>query len=524
MAILKNKKGLKGEETTPVALPYSFMNAVFNIEKEYNSDETFTIIKDGVPRLQKLHHLNNADIQVATILLKACFTSNGKLTDVTRYSIYQSLLEHYEKPIQPAAFYTSLEKFKLHGIITETKVEHSGRYNYQLNHYVDSATSKIGMYVALPPLVFTEEFDALDLAHKKLFYSVYISQNEDPNKIIERSMETEKENVQFSGLYNFLHRKDPYQIRMILKDLLTKTVQGKPLFSHAELVKDGKRYHKALFRVNSEIIPTKEEKSVDLHEPIPLRMVYRRKANFIQRLLEEWNLGELVSYHNSKFFYDLIHILKNHGYRVIRHAIYQLKKFFDEYCRLPADIIQFINTVVRNKTQASIMSAAAKIGVVDFIAPIQERGDRKNREFEFASNLSRNRLGIRQIENMFSLALPVLKERYGRPAVEHLSESDYGVPSNEKKPLQGDLFQVIYVARKSAFRLMKHPRLYNELESTVIDVYYEEHGDNGFDRSEFAEWVLRQVEELPEVDIAPVVPLDFKLEDFIVQNFIGQVY
>lgn len=518
MAILKNKRGLRGEETTPVVVPYAFMNEVFNIEKKFGSDETFTIIKDGEPRNHLLHHLNNADLQLATILLKKCYASNGKLTQVTRYSIYESLREYYEKPIQAAAFYTSMEKFKCHGIITEIRTDHSGLYNYQLNHYTDPATSKIGMFVTLPPLVFTEEFDKLDIAHKKLFYSIYVSQNE-VEKTLERSLVTHKENVQFGGLYRFLHRKDPYHIRAILNDLLTTPILGKPLFVHAELKKNGRAYHKALLKVNPDIFPSKE--GVELHDPIPLRMIYPRKANFIKKLLIEWKIGELVDYHNGKVFYDLIHILKNHGYRVIRHAIYQIKKFLDEYSRFPVDITSFVEKEIRSKTQSFIMSAAIKTGMADFIAPIQEKSNRKNREYEFASNLSRHRVGFKQIEKMFNLALPVLKKLYGRPAIEHLSLLDYGVPYNND--LEGELIQIVHIARQTGYRLRKHPRLYSELEATIIDVYKHER-DDGFDRTQFADWVLRQVEELPEIETVPMVPLDFRLDDFIAQKFIGQVY
>ncbi|MFC5449143.1 hypothetical protein ACFPOG_12795 [Paenibacillus aestuarii] len=524
MAILKNKKGIKGEETAPVVCPYDFMNAVFNIEKKYGSNEKFTIIKDGVPRHHLLHHLNNADLQLATILLKTCNT-NGKITQVSRYSIYESLVEHYENPIQAAAFYTSIEKFKLHGIITETKTEHTGKYNYQLNPYLNPETGKIGMFVALPSLVFTKEFDAnLDIAQKKLFYSVYIQQNEKykPADPIVRNLHTHKENVQFSGLYNFLHRKDPYQVRMVLDGLLETLVQGKPLFSRAQMLKSGKAYYKAEFLINPEIFPSKEEKGIPLHEPIPVRLVYPRKSNFIRKLLAEWKISELVLFHKQgKSFLDLVHILKNQGYRVIRHAIYQIKKFFDETNRLPADFVKFIEKEIRSKTLSSVMSAACKMGVVDFIAPIQNTEERKNREFDFASSLSRHHIGVRKIEKMFAMALPLLKELYGRPAIEHLALTDYRV--SYPALLEIELGQVVNLARVKALKSNKHPRHYVALEENAVDVYHRELRD-GIDFRDYSEWFLREVEKLPEIEIVPVLPLDFKLEDFIVQKFLGQVY
>lgn len=522
MAILKNKRGLRGEETTPVVCPYSFMNAVFNIEKKYGTDETFTIIKDGKPRNHLLHHLTNADLQLAITLLKTSNT-NGRLSQpLARYNIYESLVDYFEKPIQSAAFYASFEKFKQHGLITETKSEHTGKHIYALNHYLDPETNKIGMYVTLPTLVFTEEFEEkFDVAHKKLFYSVYISQNEKYTEApIKRNLNTDKDDIQFAGLYQFLHRKEPYQIRMILEELLTTEVQGVPLLSKAELLKDGRTYYQARLLINPGVFPKKEEKGGELHEPIPARLVYPRKANFIKKLLDEWKIGELVSYRNGKVFFDLIHILKNHGYRIIRYALYQIKKFYDEHARFPADIVQFIKNEVRTKTESSVISAACKMGVVDFITPLDGKVSRKDREFEFASSLSRYPIGIRQIEKMFALALPALKDAFGQPA-DVLRRSFYGI--DHETMLEGDLGKVVTVARSSAYRLKKNPRLYNELEKNIVEIYLHEHQD-GIDFSPFAEWAIRQVEELPAIEMVPVVPYDFKLEEFIVQRYLGQVY
>lgn len=85
---------------------------------------------------------------------------------------------------------------------------------------------------------------------------------------------------------------------------------------------------------------------------------------------------------------------------------------------------------------------------------------------------------------------------------------------------EDDLFQILYIARNSAYRLRKHPRSYNELEAKVVDIYH--HESNNLKRSHFAEWVLNEVGQLPEIEIVPVVPLDFKLEDFIIHKYFRQ--
>lgn len=141
-------------------------------------------------------------------------------------------------------------------------------------------------------------------------------------------------------------------------------------------------------------------------------MVYRRKANLIRKLLEKWKIGELAA--NSKILFDLTYALKNQGYRVIRHAIYQIKKYVDENSRFPSNVIRFIEEVIRTKTQNLIMSTAIKTGIADFIAPLQENLNRRYREFDFASTLSRYRPGIMQLEKLFKQVKSDLVNIYGR--------------------------------------------------------------------------------------------------------------
>ncbi|MDP5276089.1 hypothetical protein [Chengkuizengella axinellae] len=512
--ILKNKMGLKGQETKPVALVRSFLNSIFDIEKSYGCKETYTIIENGKPKEHLLHHVTNADLQLATILLKFSNTK-GEIYQTKPHSIYSMLIEYYEKPISLSQFYSSMKKFKLHAIIEEIKNEHTGLYNYKLNHFLNTEKNKIDFYVPLSPIVFTKAFYELSLPKKKLFYSVYLQQGGEKGKEIQRNLYSNKDSVQFSGLCNFLHRKDPYLIRKLLEEMSEPVYNGIPIFEKAKLVKEGKAYHKAIISIHPDLLVQKSE-DTEYNDRIPVPVVYRRKANFIKKLLEGWGISEFVSLHDGYDFANLVRILKNYGYKVIRYAVYQLKKFVDDHVRFPGNVVEFILKEVRNKTQAVIVDIAVKTKVADYINPELNKTKRKYREWEFSSNLSY--YGVKAIESSCKAALPLLKEKFGKPAKAHLKVNDYtfDIRLNDK-----DIYGFELV-RQTAHRYLKDLRTYSELEYEAAERYIEQKNRGGFKQKTFIKEMLEQVHKLPSIEIVPVIPEDFKLEDFLVQNFIAK--
>lgn len=512
--ILKNKIGLKGQATEPVVLPRNFLNALFNIEKNYNEKDTFSIIQNGEKREHQLNHLTNADIQVATILLKSCTSVKGVLQQVNPHSIYARLSEYYEKPISLSQFYSSIKKFKLHNLITETYIDETGLYNYQLNHYTGESGEKIDFFVLLSPIVFTAEFYEVSLPQKKLFYSVCLQQGGVKGKEIERKLVSDKEDIQFSGLFNFLHRKDPYLIRKMLEEMNEAVVQGKPLFKTAELVKQGKKYHKAIISIHPDWLITKEE-GKEYHDTIPIPLIYKRKANFIEKLLHKWGIADILSLNKGQEFSRLVRFLKNYGYRVIRFAIYRLKQFVDQHLRFPADILYYILKEVRFKTESIIIDIAVKTKVVDYIAPGLKGEERKAREFEFASNLSY--YGPKAIEKACKAALPRLQLLYTAPVHEKIRPEDYHSPGLLTH------IETMEIICRTAWREKKDVRSYAKLEAEAAELYKEKIKNNTLDVNEFTDWMLSKVYDLPTIETVPDTPPDFKLEDFLVQKQIVQI-
>lgn len=515
--ILQNKRGLRGKETTPVALVASFMNEVFNIEKEYQKRELFTIIENGEKRMHLLHHLTNADLQTATILLKVC-NLQGVIEQTNPHSIYHLLREHYEAPISMSQFYTSLKKFILNQLIKPSYNKYSNLYTYRLNHYLNPHTSKIGYYVALTPFVFTKAFSKISIAKKKLFYSVYLQQGEkaDVKKdAIERRLLTDKEDVQYSGLSVFLHRHDIFHIKKILEELAsTPMLEGAPLFETAKLVKRGREYHKAILFIHPKFFPESQYK-YNMHEYIPVTVSYKRKANFIKKLVEEWGIGELLILDQGRLFMQMINIFKGCSYRVIRYALYQLKLYHKENGYYPNDVRQFLATEIRNKLLAMIIDIAQKTEVYPFIAPEANGYLRREREYEFASRLSSYPLKL--IEQACKLALPTLLDSFTLPSEHELDLGHYSYEASLNE-LRG-----IDVVRFYALKQKKNRIDYARLEDRAAMNYEAEKNLSTFVRTEFIDWMLQEVDKIERIEYILCIPENFKLEEYILKEIIPKL-
>lgn len=515
--ILQNKRGLRGKETTPVALVASFMNEVFNIEKEYQKRELFTIIENGEKRMHLLHHLTNADLQTATILLKVC-NLQGVIEQTNPHSIYHLLREHYEAPISISQFYTSLKKFILHQLIKPSYNKYSNLYTYRLNHYLNPRTGKIGYYVALTPFVFTRAFSKISIAKKKLFYSVYLQQGEKTNvkkDAIERRLLTDKEDVQYSGLSRFLHRHDVFHIKKILDELASIPMfEGAPLFQTAKLVKRGREYHKAILFIHPKFFPESQYK-YNMHEYIPVTVSYKRKANFIKKLIEEWGIGELLVLDQGRLFMQIINIFKGCSYRVIRYALHQLKLYQQENGYYPDDICQFIAVEIRNKSLAMIIDIAQRTEVYPFIAPEANGYLRREREYEFASKLSSYPLKL--IEQACKLARPYLLESFTLPSEHGLGLGDYSIEASLNE-LGG-----IDVVRFYALKQKKNRIDYAQLEERAAKKYESEKNSSAFAKKDFIDWMLQEVDTIARREYILCVPENFKLEEYILMEIIPKL-
>ncbi|WP_027416575.1 hypothetical protein [Aneurinibacillus terranovensis] len=498
--ILHNQRGQEGKSTSAVVVVQSFMNALFNIEKDFHTQEKYTVSENADSKEYLLHHVTNADLQFAIILQKVCNTL-GYIRNVFPHDIYRKICEYFETPIVESQFYASLTKFLKHKLIEKKKDPYTGRYDFKLNHYLHPETGKVGFFVLLPPLVFTEEFTKLDLAKKKLFYSVYIQQQSQP--VLERLLENvEAKDVQFSGLFTFLHR-DTSQLKRLMAELTTEPIFHQvPLFKKAELLKYRGKYYKAILAIHPDIqLKGKDNAGEKYHDVFTSRHTYPRVLKLITSYLHAAGIGEVAAI-EGETLNQLVSVLKRSGARVIRYAIDRLKEFFAEKGVLPSNIVGFVKNEVKLKTKAAILGIVRKHKLQSFVVPhCQSRTEKLNREDEFASVLSH--LPLQTLERICRVASRHLHAGFTRPS-STVSYRDYSMPTGIERP-------EIIAIRHYAFLQKKDPQEYILLEMQAAKKARE------MDSVMFREWMMDQVNDLPNINSIPAVERDFKLEQYILR-------
>ena len=510
--LLHNKLGLDGKLTSAVIITNDFLNALFNIEKSFDNKETFSIIKNGEPRNYLLNHLTHADFQTMTILFKISFASTGTILNVRNHDIYQRLCDYYEKPISAADFYASLKKFELHKLIDITYIPEIKLYNIKLNHYHQPETDKIGFFSVYHPIIFSEDFHGLTIGQKKLFYSITMQQHGNKNRQYERLLDgSTHDHFRFYGLKEFLHRKEVTHIRDIMEPLKQKLSQERePLFSKADLIKkisggrEINRYVKAVFSINSDYLVS-YHKGEFYHDPLSPKPVYTRISNFIHTLLNNFGIGELYYLRNGLDFFQAVRYLKDFSFKVIRHAIYQLRHFVAKNKHYPNHIIEFLKQETRLKQEAVWLDVARKANIYEFIAYYEKGESRAQRETSFISEMSR--YGIKAFKKACKLAYPRLMEIYTADPHEKLTVEDYRCHTLL------DQVNGIVAARLYAFNRKVDLLAYERLEYKAAELLEKQLNNGEEDDLAITNFLLERVETLPKIDFVP--DLDIPLEDFL---------
>ncbi|KFM95750.1 putative pXO1 ORF16-like protein [Bacillus clarus] len=214
-------------------------------------------------RKYKLYGITNADLEVFLYLHKKCYT-NGVIPNVTIHMMWEDYKQYKEEfsYIQHSQFYIALRKLSLHNIITIEK-NSDGRYTIKLTHFMNEETEKANAYVYISPVVFTKAFFELSVAAKKLFVDIAMQQHSETT--LKRSLDKQDERgnkTHFGGMYRFLHKKYPHQIRAVIAELTTALpCTGAPLFKICKLqkgVQNKKRYTTLYLSIHTDFLCTKE--------------------------------------------------------------------------------------------------------------------------------------------------------------------------------------------------------------------------------------------------------------------------
>ncbi|WP_163537290.1 hypothetical protein [Gracilibacillus sp. YIM 98692] len=503
--ILKNNRGNNGLHTEGVIIPYRVFEQFCQIEKEYHSKKTYTIVQNGEPRTRQLHRITSSDLQCLTILHKVCTPKTGVIANVKKHSIFKKLEEYFEKSIVASEFYASLEKLLYHGIIQATYDKDTDLYTFKITDYIDEE-GKTGFLGVLSPVVFTKPFYNLSIGQKKLFYSLSIQSGGHYRPLHRSFVAKGKQDIQYR-LKDFVHRRDTYHVKQMLDGLTKTSYNGIPFLEKVTYKKKGKQYVQATFTLHKEWVYKVENR--DYHDFIDPVVVYPKKASFIERILQQFGLGEITTLDYRTEFLRMIRFFRNKGYRMVRHALGELKSFVLTNYTYPKNIIGFIKSVCRSNIEATIMDLAKQNKIVNWIAAgTNDPLEKEEREASFLSVTSN--FSIKKLRQAFRSARTALLSRFAMP-VRNRSLDDYkSIPALDHVP-------GIEVVRQAAHRRHCDIEGYRQLEKqyqrTLIDCLVQ-----GHDTKPHIETLLEEIEKLDESPYEATTPHTFRLEYFLIEH------
>lgn len=499
MVVLTNERALKdGKTTNDVLITYDIWKSLLSINDQYyTNNETFQMTIEGESKSYRLHHLTNADLQVFITLFKVC-NSNGNIRNVNRHVLYRTHCKYHEEPISAQQFYVSFEKLLLHNIFDVVVDRDKNETIISLHNFINEDNQKLNRYVAVPPIVFTKEFNRLGLAAKILFFDIYMQQSKKV-PVLKRTSE---------NLYFMLHKTKPHHLREVFNELTsTKMRNEKPLFSLADRDSESKNvYHFSVHRALHESLYRKSSDTDEKYrEPIEAPIIYKRKASFIEKVLTEFGIGEL-----KQDLALLVNCMKKAGYRVIRHALYEIKKFKEEYGHYPKDLALAIVKEIRMASSNIILDLARKRDCLPFVAPGLKGNERKNRFFEFTSFMSKQ-FSLREMDKVFKKIKPLLEKSY---------TTDFMPEYKDYRGIEElDFIHGIDLVRNTAWRKRVDIEEYEKLEVSARLLFKVKPLESDFVLSrKVCNWILYSIDELETHTRSPYVPLNFKLEDFIAEQ------
>lgn len=509
MDILSNRLGLeKGHKTEPITLNYGFMNALFNIELEFESGEVFSITKNqktSKQRYRRLHHLVRSDFYTAVLLQTVCHATTYEINNVNYASLYDALCMWYEDPISFHDFVVSMKKFQLLGLITLSNKRDNGRFDVQLRIQEEDT-----YFIVAPTVIFTKKFTDLTVSHWKLFFAALLQTGRDKHKLIYRYFDNdEKGNMMHKGFKQFLHKQQSSDVKRLIEELLVLPIyKGQPLFVRPKgqltYKKNGRKYHIAYFVVNPELV-LPHQKGRKYHFPIQPSIKFSRFARFIKHEIEMLGLSEhFLS--SLDVLEQVISTLKSKGKVIARYVLHKLKEYVKEHRFLPEQLKDFMESVSRSRMKAVIENLAREEKVHQWIAPHLKGEAKEHRTYEFISHMSF--FAPTTLRKMFRRAYSYLQKHYTTLAL--YSCSDYcDVEFFERMPMIKEIRQV--AARKKVC-----PVSYAALEKEAIEIWHTHpEWEEWKAVKNIGTWLFDKVEKLEAKDTMAYLPEGLVLEDLL---------
>lgn len=514
--IMGNKQGVEHSiPTSPVKITSLFINALFDINLNFSSRETFSFRDGGTERLKD--HVTHADLQLAFILFRCCNTY-GYLELTNRKAIYRRLELEFEVPISEGQFYVAIEKFIAHQLI-KTEKSSDGDTRYRLNYFMNEKKNTIGHYVLFHPFVFSKAFHELTLAEKKLIISAYTQTSGSSHKVITRNLKQKFgsfKHVQFSGLLLFLHKTQRSHVSSLLDNLKSIVVPVSNmtrthLFECSELQKATIGY-KAVLKFNPEfLISVKKEDPTSYFKPIDACAMFTKFYAFLKREADAYGVGDILA--DREIANRLVKSLRFSSKRLIRYALHELKSYTKTKGSIPRNPEFFIKDQITEKFNHLLSDVLTKSGAHEFVRfPETKEEDVKERYFTFSYAAAKSKLGIKKLRARLTEVVHDLSNRYPIKAWE---KADYGAPP-ESYPYQelASYINLDYV-KEQAVSQKVDPFYYADLE------YNASIAIRNKDPKHVEEWIRGEISRLPKSPGQRLLPYNFRLEKYIFSDIIS---
>ncbi|MEW9579101.1 hypothetical protein U9K47_27925 [Bacillus toyonensis] len=466
------------------------------------SRRTLSAISETMGRKHKLYGITNADLEVFLYLHKKCYT-NGVIPNVTIHMMWEDYKLYKEEfaYIQHSQFYIALKKLSIHNIIS-IENELDGRYTIKLTHFMNEETEKANAYVYISPVVFTKAFFELSIASKKLFLDMAMQQHSETT--LKRSLDKQDERgnrTHFGGMYRFLHKKYPHQIRAVITELTTALpCTGTPLFKICKLqkgVKNKKRYTTLYLSLHTDFLCTKEIGEVQYRDPFTPKLTYARKARFIESVLQEMSIGEFTQDMNK-----FIHVLKHTCNRQIRSVIHSLRDMIDRNEEYPSKLVYTLKKLLNQTSQYKILDTAAKEGIYPLITQHVPKEQKEQAVFDFGLHFSM--YSLRNIKKLFRKTYELLNSKFAIPVTEESYHRNY------LKYQEETLF------RKYAYEQGTNLNAYMALEIEIRELLKARGHKERIIPSDVRELFIEKIDRLPKEKLRVIeVPDSFNLITFM---------
>ncbi|MFB9326266.1 hypothetical protein ACFFSY_10110 [Paenibacillus aurantiacus] len=388
--ILNNKNA---GATFPVAVDYSFLQDLFQIERSYDEDEAVMFRRNSHP-LRKFHVTEMSLRLMMTIFRR--FNTEGSLIGVSIHRLYQLMNEEYEDAGSKEQFYAEVRKF------IELKLISTNRSGIISQWRVESFKKGTGRFVLFNPVVFTKAFTDLPVAAQKLYLYV-IGRN---------GQKVNAEFKEFLGpdcwLYTLTHKSRPAQVRELLRSLAAlEPVAGASLFQEAAVAKD------ALGRWSLRCVPNPvylvRHQAGQHYRLVPQAKVpYSKTVGRLRMLLAAFNIGDFEYMEHGQAFLRLAQLLHNSGLKKLRFAVRRLQEMMQRDRLLAADPILVLQSELADREFVQFMELARSTGIYPFIAGEETDEFALARPFQFY-RVIRPYFSLKRFAAVCRRALPLLR-------------------------------------------------------------------------------------------------------------------